>query len=181
MLYYALILRGHTRVRILLAPAFVLYPWIGAGMQRAVNIFRQGTWKRYLVITLTFLLGVLSVYQSVDILWKQDDVTLRAGTWLKERSEFQTAKILTTDPRVPFYAGRGEDYTQYLTYDFSLLGKVARIKRADLLIIRMSMKRRRPSSKIGEFSKIKEFVGVKDVVSIYISPRLQRAIRGKKL
>ena len=181
MLYYALILRGHTRVRILLAPAFILYPWIGAGMQRAVNIFRQGTWKRYLVITLTFLLGVLSVYQSVDILWKQDDVTLRAGTWLKERSEFQTAKILTTDPRVPFYAGRGEYYTHYQTYDFSVIGKVALRIKADLLIIRMSKKRGPPSPNISEFFKIKEFVGVKDVVSLYISPKLHRAIKDKKL
>lgn len=181
MLYYALILRGHTRVRIFLAPAFILYPWIGAGMQRAVNYFKQGTLKRYLVLALTFLLGVLSVYQSVDILWNQDNVTRRAGKWLRQRPEFQTVNILTTDPRVPFYAGRTEYYTHHQTHDFSFIGKIARIKKADLLIIRMSKKRGSPGSKIGKFSKVKEFVGVKDIVSIYCSPKLCNAIEGKKL
>lgn len=181
MLYYALILRGHTRARVFLTPAVILYPWIGSGMERAVNYFKQGTWKRTLVIVLIVLLGVLSVYRSVHILWKQDNVTFRAGTWLRKRPALQTAKILTTDRRVPFYAGRGENYIHYQTTDFSLIGKVALKKRADLLVIRMSKKRGRPGSKIGKFAKIKEFVGVKDIVSIYCSPKLRRAIKGKKL
>jgi hypothetical protein len=61
------------------------------------------------------------------------------------------------------------------------MGKLALKKRADLLIIRTSKKRGRPGSNIGKFSKIKEFVGVKDIVSIYCSPKLRRAIKGKKL
>jgi len=181
MIYYALIFYGHTRVRIFLAPAFILYPWIGAGIRGAVNYFKKGTWKRALLIILICLVGLLSVYQSVDILWKQDNVTARAGRWLKKKPELQTAKILTTDRRVPFYAGRGEDYIHYQTSDFSQIVKVALEKRADLLIIRISMKRERPGSKIGEFSKIKEFEGLKDVVSIYCSPKLHTAIKDKKL
>jgi hypothetical protein len=181
MLFYALILRGHTRARIFLAPAFILYPWIGAGIQRAVNCFRQGTWKRYLVIALIFLLGVLSVYKSVDILWKQDNVTVRAGQWLKKRGEFRKAKIFTTDRRVPFYAGLKESYFRYGIADYSSIEKLAPKKRIDLLIIKTSKKRVRPSSKMGEFSKIKEFVGIKDIVSIYCSPKLRKAIKGKKL
>jgi hypothetical protein len=180
MLFYALILRGHTRVRIFLVPAFILYPWIGAGMQRAVNWFRQGTWQRYLVIALIFLLGVLSVYEAVDILWKQDNVTVRAGRWLKKRPEFRTAKIITTDRRVPFYSDRGKDATLYLISDYSSMAKRALKERGDLLIIRTSKKRERPGSRIGKFSKIKEFLGVKDIVSIYCSPKLRRAIKGKK-
>jgi 4-amino-4-deoxy-L-arabinose transferase-like glycosyltransferase len=181
MLSCALILIGHTRVRIFLAPAFLLYPWIGAGMQRAVNYFRQGTWKRYLVIALIFLLGVLSVYEAVDILWKQDNVTARAGRWLKKRPEFQTAKIITTDRRVPFYAERRKGYIRYPTSDYSSMAKHALKKRFDLLIIETSRKRGRPGSQIGKFSKIKEFEGVKDIVSIYCSPKLRRTIKGKKL
>jgi len=176
-----LILRGHTRARIFLAPALILYPWIGAGMQEAVNWFRQGTWKRYLIIALIFLLGVLSVYQSVDILWKQDNVTVRAGKWLKKRGEFRKAKIFTTDRRVPFYAGRTESYFRYRIEDYSSLEKLALKKRIDLLIIRTSKKRENPGARIGKFRRIKKIVGAKDVVSIYCSPRLQRAVRGKKL
>ena len=170
MLYFAFITIASTRARArwLLAPAFLLYPWIGVGMQRAVNYFRQGTWKRALIIVLIFLLGVLSVYESVDILWKQDNVTVRAGRWLKKRPDFRTAKIITTDPRVPFYAGRGADYIRYRTSDYSSLEKRALKEKADLLIIRTSKKRGRPGSKIGKFSKIKEFVGVKNIVSIYL-------------
>jgi hypothetical protein len=181
MLYYALIFSGHTRVRIFLAPTFILYPWIGAGMQGAVNYFKEGTLKRYLVIVLIFLLGVLSVYQSVDILWKQDDVTARAGRWLKERSEFRSAKIITTDQRVTFYADRSKDCILYQTSDYLSMERLALKKNADLLIIRISKKRERPDSKIRTFLKIKEFDGVKDMVSIYCSPKLRRAIKDKKL
>jgi 4-amino-4-deoxy-L-arabinose transferase-like glycosyltransferase len=181
MLSYALIFIGHTRVRIFLVPAFLLYPWIGAGMQRAMNYFRQGTWKRYLVIALIFLLGVLSVYEAVDILWKQDNVTVRAGRWLKKNPEFRTAKIITTDRRVPFYADRGKDGILYLILDYSSMAKRALKERGDLLIIRTSKKRERPGSRIGKFSKIKEFVGVKDIVSIYCSPELCRAVNGTSL
>jgi hypothetical protein len=181
MVYYALILRGHTRARIFLAPAFILYPWIGAGVHRAVNWFRQGTWKRYLVIALIFLLGVLSVYESVDILWKQDNVTVRAGKWLKKRPEFRKAKIITTDRRVPFYAGRAKNYIKYRTSDFSSMRKLALKKRADLLIIRTSKKREHPGARLGKFRRIKKFVGKKDRISIYCSPKLHRAFRGKKL
>jgi uncharacterized membrane protein len=181
MLYYSLTLRGSIRVRALLAPAFILYPWIGAGMQRAANYFKQGTWKRVLVIVLIFLLGVLSVYESVDILWKQDNVTVRAGKWLKKRPEFRKAKIITTDRRVPFYAGRAKDYIRHRTSDYASMEKLALKKRVDLLIIRTSKKREHPGAKLGKFRKIKEFVGLKDIVSIYCSPKLSRAIKGKKL
>jgi hypothetical protein len=179
--FYTFILRGTIRTRVLLTPAFLLYPWIGAGIHRAMSFFRQGTWKRFIVIALICLLGMLSVYKSVDIVWKQDNVTLKAGQWLKKKQRFRKAKIITTDRRVPFYAGRTKNYIRYRAADFSLMEKFALKKRADLLIISMSKKRERPGARIGAFSQIKQFVGVKDIVIIYCSPKLCRAIGAKKL
>jgi 4-amino-4-deoxy-L-arabinose transferase-like glycosyltransferase len=181
MSYYSFISRGTIRTRVLLAPAFLLYPWIGAGIHRAMSFFRQGTWKRFLVIALIFLLGVLSVYKSVDIVWKQDNVTLKAGQWLKKKKVFRKAKIITTDRRVPFYAGRTKNYFKYRKSDYSSMEKLALKKRVDLLIISTSKKREHPGTRLGKFRKIKEFVGVKEKVSIYCSPKLQRTIRAKNL
>jgi len=182
MFYYSFISRGTIRTRVLLAPAFLLYPWIGAGIHRAMSFFRQGTtWKRFLVIALIFLLGVLSVYKSVDIIWKQDNVTLKAGQWLKKRSEFRKAKIISMDRRVPFYAGRTKYYYHPRTSNYSSMEKLALKKRVDLLIIRTSKKREHPGASLGSFRRIKEFEGVKDRVNIYCSPKLYRAARAKKL
>jgi hypothetical protein len=58
--------------------------------------------------------------------------------------------------------------------------KLASKKSYDLLIITTSKKGTNSRPRLKKFRKIKEFVGKKDIVSIYCSPRLHRVIRGKK-
>jgi 4-amino-4-deoxy-L-arabinose transferase-like glycosyltransferase len=181
MLYCALILIGHTRERIFLAPAFILYPWIGAGIDRIVAYLKDSSRQRLIAIFILLLFGVLPIYKSVKILWQQDTVLVKAGKWIADIPEFQTAKIITNDRRAPFYAGRGVDFVFYLTSDFSTMERIALSRQIDLLIIEESKKKEIQKLQLKKFRKVKEFVGKKNMVIIYCSPKLYRSISGKKL
>ena len=184
MLYYYLISMDTIRVRFFLTPAFLLFPWIGVGIDRIVVYVRGSSRQRLLAILILLLFGVLPIYRSVKILWKQDTVLLEAGKWLADVPEFQVARIITTDSRIPFYAGRGVpgvDYYLVLTSDHFTLEKIALLEGYDLLIFKTSKKSKNPTPRLKKFRKVKEFVGKKDIVSIYCSPKLYRSISGKEL
>jgi hypothetical protein len=175
LLYYFIIRQDGLRVRIFLAPAFLVYPWIGMGLHLIANYFRKGTWKWWLTIVFILVVGLASIYKSVDILWKQDDVVVRAGEWIGSKPALQGASIITTDRRVPFYAGRGKNYVRYSKRDYLAMEKLAVAKGYDLLIIRTSKRKAKPMPEPEKFKKVEVFLGVKDIVTIYYSPKLQRA------
>jgi 4-amino-4-deoxy-L-arabinose transferase-like glycosyltransferase len=174
LLYCSFMKRDVLRERHLLAPAFLVYPWIGVGLDRFVNYFRKGTWKWWLTVVLIIATGLSSIYASVDILWKQDDVVVRAGQWIGKRPALKRAAIITTDRRIPFYAGRDKDYIGYYKRDYLAMEKLALNKSYDLLIIRKSRKAGDKSPRLRQFESVRKFVGVKDIVTIYYSPKLQR-------
>jgi 4-amino-4-deoxy-L-arabinose transferase-like glycosyltransferase len=177
-LYCSLMKRDVVRVRNLLAPAFLLYPWIGLGLHYIMNFFKKNTWQRSVTVFFILVVGVLSTYKSVDITWKQDDVVVRAGQWIGA-STVRKAPMITTDSRVAFYAGKGKDYYRYGPLDYRAMEAFALRKGYDVLVIRTSMKRLKSGPQLEKYKKTKEFVGVKDIVSIYLSPGLQEGLAGE--
>jgi hypothetical protein len=57
--------------------------------------------------------------------------------------------------------------------------KLALKKNFDLLIITTSKKRNNSRPRLKRFTRVKEFVGAKDIVSIYCSPIIYETIKGK--
>jgi hypothetical protein len=102
-----------------------------------------------------------------------------AGEWLATIPQLQTAKIITTDKRISFYAGRGLDQTLYRGPNYFAMEKLALQKSFDLLIIKTSKKSENSRPGLKKFMKVKEFAGAIDIVDIYCSPRLYRTIRDK--
>jgi len=181
MSYYLLIRLDSIRVRHLLTPAFLLHPWIGVGIDRIVVYVKGSSRQRLLAILILFLLGVLPIYRSVKILWKQDTVLVKAGKWIADIPEFQAAKIITNDKRVPFYAARGVDFDSYLSSDFFHMEDIALERQLDLLIMKVPKKRENSTPRLTKFRKVKEFLGKKNIVIIYCSPKLYESIQGRKL
>ena len=178
-LYCSFVKRDVLRERHLLAPAFLLYPWIGLGITRLMEFAKERIWKRYLIFFFVFGLGFLAVYKSVDVLWKQDDVVVRAGQWIGNIPALEGATIITTDRRIPFYAHRSSDYVRYHGSDYHAMAKLAWAKGYDVLVIRTSKRRCNYGPQLNRFKKVKEFSGVKDIVNIYFSSRLQKDLDGK--
>jgi len=179
MSYYYMISMDSIRERFLLTPAFLLLPWIGVGIDRLHMYVKGSSKQRLFTILLVILLALLPAYRSLKIIWKQDTVLLEAGKWIAAVPQFQAAEIITTDSRVPFYAGRGAHYNWYPSPDYLSMEAVAESSRFDLLVIKQSKKNRSLAPPFKKFIKVKEFIGIKDIVSIYCSPGLYGTVKGK--
>jgi 4-amino-4-deoxy-L-arabinose transferase-like glycosyltransferase len=180
-LYYYMFSTNSIRERYLLTPAFLLHPFIGVGLDRLYIYVRKSSRRRLFTILFVIFFALLPVYKSSRIIWDRDTVLLVAGEWLATIPQFQTAKIITTDRRIPFYAGRGIDPTLYRELNYFAMEKLALHKSFDLLIITTSKTSENSRPGLKKFMKVKEFAGTKDIVHIYCSPRLYRTIRDKGL
>ena len=178
-LYYYMISTDSIRERFLLAPAFLLYPFIGAGLDRLCITAKRSSRRRLFTILLVIFFALLPAYRSLRITWKEDDVLAKTGKWIAAVPEFQIAEIITTDSRVAFYAGRGAHYTWYPNSDYFSMEAVAESSRFDLLVIKRPQKNESSAPPLRKFIKVKEFIGVQDIVTIYCSPRLYRTVEGK--
>jgi 4-amino-4-deoxy-L-arabinose transferase-like glycosyltransferase len=178
-LYCYMISMDSIRERFLLTPAFLLHPFIGVGIDRLYIYVKKSSRRRLFTILLAIFFALLPAYRSLRITWKQDDVILKAGKWIASVPQFQTAGIITTDSRVAFYAGRGAHYTWYPNPDYFSMEAVAESSRFDLLIIKKSKNDESSAPPLKKFIKVKEFIGVKDIVSIYCSPTLYGTVEGK--
>jgi hypothetical protein len=179
MSYYYLIRMDSIRVRFLLTPAFLLHPWIGFGIDRLYIYVKGSSRRRLFTILLVIFFALLPAYRSLRVIWKQDTVLLKAGQWIAAVPQFQAAEIITTDRRVAFYAGRGVDFVFYPKSDYSKMETFAAKGGMDLLIVKTSKKKKNQTPHFKKYRKVEEFIGVKDIVSIYCSPRLYGTVEGK--
>jgi hypothetical protein len=178
-LYYYMIRTNSVRDRLLLTPAFLLYPFIGVGIDRLYIYARKSSRRRLFTILLVIFFVLLPTYRSLRITWTEDDVLSKAGKWIAEVPQFQKAEIITEDSRVAFYAGRGAHYTWYPYPDHFSMEALAESSRFDLLVIKKSKNDKSSAPPLKKFIRVKEFIGVKDIVIIYCSPRLYRIVKGK--
>jgi 4-amino-4-deoxy-L-arabinose transferase-like glycosyltransferase len=179
ILYYYMFSKNSIRERYLLTPAFLLYPYIGVGLDRLCIYVKKSSRRRLFTILFVIFFALLPVYRSFRIIRNQETVLLVAGEWIATIPQFQTVKIITTDRRIPFYAGRGLDQTLYREPNYFAMEKLALQKNSDLLIIKTSKKSENSRPGLKKFMKVKEFAGTKDIVNIYCSPRLYRTVKGK--
>jgi hypothetical protein len=179
MCYYHLIRMDDIRSRFLITPAFLLCPWIGFGIDRLYIYVKGLSRRRLFTILLVIIFALVPVYRSLRSIRKQDTVLLRAGNWIAAVPQFQAAEIITTDRRVAFYAGRGADFVFYPESDYFKMETFAAKEGMDLLIVKTSKKKKNQTPRFRKYRKVEEFVGVKDIVSIYCSPRLYGTVKGK--
>ncbi|MGD9035548.1 MAG: glycosyltransferase family 39 protein [Syntrophobacterales bacterium] len=173
MLYYLHVKTDSIRERFFLSLVFLLCPWVGVGLERLFDFVKRSPQARILTIICVLLFGVLPIYKSIEIVWKQDNVFVKAGEWIGKVPEFQKAAILSNDKRIAFYAGH-QDYYAYHGggYDNLALENIALAKGADLLVIKRSKRKRDERPHLKVYKEVKEFVGVKDIIYIYCSPKL---------
>jgi len=173
-IYLYLISMNTVVDRFVYAPAYLLYPWIGVGMDRLCAFLKRSRKPLALGAIVLMIFVIAPIYRSVRVLWKQDDVVKIAGKWLAQRTEFQGKKMIATDPRIPFYADRRSGYILYGdSRSHHGIEEVALSNNVDLVIFRKSIKRKDSIPKLQHFKKVKEILGSKSVVVIYFSGDLQ--------
>jgi len=181
--YYFLIKTDFLTSRYLSIPVLLMYPWIGAGMHR---LFEYLSWKlsKKVFAALFLLFFIMPVYQCVEQEWKQDSSLMVAAKWMANNTKDNKLRIITTDNRFLFYAGReyliknaspGTNSDGFYSLDtkgssYNELEQVAIKNKFDLIMFKISSKESVPQFK--HFKIIKEFKGRKNISYVFSSPEV---------
>jgi hypothetical protein len=167
--WYFLLSRDELAARYLVSTAFLLYPWVGAGMARITSMAGEQSRRSRFAFIFLALFWLSPPVQVVKNLFTQDQVVRVAGEWLAKQEELRTVKWACSDRRIPFYAGRGEDYLLLQGTDYLAMEQSAREKDVGLFIIRTSRKRMQELPGFTSFERLKDFTGTKNLVVLYYS------------
>lgn len=168
MVYFFMVTRNFLSERYLLIVVVMLLPFVGHGFERLkVKLSAFRFQKISLVVFVVLFIG-LPIYKSfADTRNEKTEIRL-AGEWLKQNQDILRQRIVTTDERVPFYAGlMRNDYDVFpdgMRQDF---GQYARANGNSLLVLSMSLRKGEKPPSLGEYILVKEFYGYKKVVLIY--------------
>lgn len=165
--YYFVITRDALSKRYLYAAVYLLYPWVGKGMEQIVSVFKETRRFRLLALAFLVLFCVLPPFQYVKSLWGQDTIVKTAAEWLASQADLQGQHWASNERKIPFYAGRGKNYFYYPTTDYPSMEQHALADQADLLIIRISSKKRHLLPAFQNFTVVREFEGKKNLVVLY--------------
>jgi len=188
MAYYFLINMDFIQKRFLSFPTLLLYPWIGAGMQRFFE-YLSGRFSKKVFAAVFILFFILPVYQCFEHEWKEDRSLMAAGKWIAEQHKSDRLKIITLDARFLYYAGRdfwvgkyfskgGGDLVVHESEIANIynIEQIALNRKIDLILLKISAKKEPPGFRY--FKIIKEFEGGKNVSYIYSSPLAAAIING---
>jgi 4-amino-4-deoxy-L-arabinose transferase-like glycosyltransferase len=188
--YYFLIRMDFLTSRYLSIPALLMYPWVGAGMHRLFE-YLSGKYSKKVFAIIFLLIFIIPLYQCVEQEWKQDNSLMAAAKWIANNTTDNKLRIITTDKRFLFYAGKREYLFRYAfsrTYSdgfysldtkdssYNELETFAIRNKFDLIMLRISSKAKKPQFE--HFKIIKEFKGNKNNSLIYSSPELGDKIGG---
>ena len=107
-------------------------------------------------------------FKSIDNTLREKIEIKLAGEWLRNNNAMVSTSIITTDERVPFYAGlmRGQ-YDIFSENKVRDLESIALRKNRDLIIWTKSLKYMKYKPDFDNFSLVKEFQGQKNIILIY--------------
>jgi len=174
--------------RYLSVPLLLIYPWIGAGIQRLFEYlsvkFSPKVFALFFLIFFTF-----PVYKCVEQEFNEDRSLIAAAKWIPDKSNDSKLRIITTDNRFLFYSGRdyyaaGDSFPvngsdEFYNLDnndnnYSKLEQVAIQQKFDLVLIRISSKKEAPQFEY--FKKLREFNSGKNISYIFSSPEVNDKI-----
>jgi hypothetical protein len=174
MIYYFVIYKDFFDDRFLLAPAVVLYPWIGMGIRKTLTELSQLSYGKIMAAGVALLFIIMPLTKSNHLFIKSNDVVIQAGEWLADQPKLKASKIMSTDDRVLFYACReGFCLTNHIvcrkifTVDYECLEKEANKIGVDTLIIFEDLENRAAPDHIRGYIKTKEFIDTKKSIFIY--------------
>lgn len=175
-IYFFLLQNDFVENRFLLAPALLFYPWIGAGVEEVMATLRGRTPATALQFLAAAVLVLSPMAITTQLYEKPENLELQAGQWLAQQTHLKSARILTTDYRILFYAGRQVNFHEegndihYRNTDDLYHGKMEEFgiqKDLDLLVITVAREKERRLPEMKIYRELKRFLGTKRLVVVY--------------
>jgi hypothetical protein len=164
--------------RYLFLPALLLFPWVGFGIERMFTIFKKRDFIMTCILVFVFAAPALKFDKYF---LNNDDLKLRAGSWIAKNEILRNSKIIFSDPGVKFHAGMEMDFAfeenkiLYQNPDdkyFSKIAQAAIEENADAIVIYSQQSRRNCIQDFSSFKEIKEHKSANKFIKIYISSNL---------
>ena len=130
MFYYSMIKRDFLEIRFVFIPVFLMYLWVGNGLDILWGKIRKMAFPRVLFFLFIVSFIFIPLYKTVNSICSQDEVLREAGQWLASAPEFEDARIAVTDVRISFYADKADSKVLNLSLkrfrnNYELLEKAA--------------------------------------------------------
>jgi 4-amino-4-deoxy-L-arabinose transferase-like glycosyltransferase len=165
--YFVLFHRNFLSNRYILAPAVLLLPWLGAGVEFLRQACRGTGWARFAHLLVGVAI-VLPLWANAAKWGKGGAVLKESGIWLAASQDLENSRVICNDERIPFYAGRWRgDYLTLSTRDFAEMERLALENGGDLLVIETSARNRATLPVPANFDLLREFYDKKNLVRIY--------------
>jgi hypothetical protein len=170
IIYYRLIDRDFIQNRFLYTPVLLLYPWIGLGMERLINYLKRSFRPKITGTVFVILFMMIPLYINTGVFSDPKSIIPEAGRWLADQGDYGQYKLISTDSRVNFYAGRRIDCGRYKgdQNDYTRLQRFVLNTKCEILAVRLSGEKKTLSPELEHFRKLKEFIGEKDRVVFYL-------------
>lgn len=177
-IFYTYVERDFIQTRFLLAPAILLYPWVGLGLDRIWSkvVRSPRSILLFSIFAVVFIFMPLGRY--VDALSGEGGAIYRAGEWLRGNSQFQVMRFYANDSRIAFHADRPRDEFEKTATRFKKENKKKGVtleafalkNRIDVVVVEFSKKDADEAPEFSTYKKIKEFKSKKRIVRIYCLP-----------
>jgi hypothetical protein len=178
MVYLFFMSKDFLLSRFLFIPAVLVCPWIGLGIGCILDFAKRQRFGGIVLVCVVALVTEFWIDKSDNYFKKRDDLEIRAASWLASQQDFGKMKIVFTDPKIAFHAGReisfdgnGDTmlYRDMNENNFTDLEQVAAAKRIDLIVVSVPLERRMALRDLKQYQEIKEFTGRNRSVVVYRS------------
>jgi hypothetical protein len=192
IVYYSFLMRDFISKRFLFASAFLLYPWIGAGLHRIFSMAKQSIRPKLFATILAVVFILAPLYKCIDVAGKRDRDISTAGHWLASKTELYDTSVITTDLRFVLYAKRKINFPMdagnaarlrhfMRLNDFISLEQFAFDNQMDILVVRVRKKSKNALPELTNYRKLEEFTGKKKITLIYCSRQLYKSLNVKEI
>ncbi len=156
--YFYLLHNSFIEKRYVYAAIFLLFPWVGYGVDR----FFIGLKKIHLLpqVTPILFVAVLFIIPAVDA---ATDVKMQlvsaklAGEWIGNNKDFADMKIVSNNREIPFYAKRGLDFIDATYVEMDQITELAERQNAQLITFVKKIKKEPAELKFDNFLLVKKF------------------------
>ena len=178
MIYYSLIKQDFIQSRFFIAPALLLYPFIGKGITQMLAISRQSSKPVLFTILFIILFYVPPVLKNAGSIERSKSVIIEAGEWIAQNAELKDCKMITNDIRIPFYAGKKTNYSLFnlTTTDVAAREHEYVSKKVDIIVIRTSHRKKQLIPDLKHYKIAKKNIGEKKTAVIFFSDDFSKKI-----